>query len=186
MNKKKLRDEIKQQLASMSRPIYEQESFEIAARLYALPDWQNANMIAVTVSADFEVDTWQIIRSAWLAGKRVCVPKCYPGTKEMRFYQLNKFSDLETVYAGLYEPILQEKRYVNPKDIELMIVPGLLFNREGFRIGFGGGYYDRFLASYIGQTISLAFSIQIHPCIPVDHYDIPVQKIVTHQETIIC
>ncbi|MEM1502169.1 5-formyltetrahydrofolate cyclo-ligase [Domibacillus sp. 8LH] len=186
MDKKILRDGIKQQLAAMSRPVYEQKSFQIARRLYALPEWQESNKIAVTISADFEVDTWQIIRSAWLAGKKICVPKCHPDTKAMYFYQLEKFEDLETAYAGLYEPIPQNTTLIDAKEIELMIVPGLLFNRKGFRVGFGGGYYDRFLSSYIGQTISLAFSIQLRPDIPVEGHDIPVQKVLTDSETILC
>ena len=186
MDKKKLREMIKQQLAALSRPAYEQKSFQIAERLYALPEWKAAETVAITVSAAFEVDTWQIIRTAWLNGKKVCVPKCSRDTKEMQFYQLKKFSDLETVYAGLYEPIPEKTVPVDSKEIELMIVPGLLFNRAGFRIGFGGGYYDRFLSSYSGQTISLAFSIQLHEHLPVEKYDLPVQKILTDYETITC
>ncbi|OES44368.1 5-formyltetrahydrofolate cyclo-ligase [Domibacillus iocasae] len=186
MNKKKMRETIKQQLTAMERPVYEQKSFDIAAKLYALAEWKQAKIIALTVSADFEVDTWQLIRFAWLNGKIVCVPKCSPDTKSMQFYQLERFSDLEKVYAGLYEPNPEKTTPIHSNELDLLVVPGLLFERKGFRIGFGGGYYDRFLSSYKGQTISLAFSIQLLEKLPVEKYDMPVQKIVTDKEIIIC
>ncbi|WP_046178802.1 5-formyltetrahydrofolate cyclo-ligase [Domibacillus tundrae] len=186
MDKKEMRKMIKQRLAAMDRPVYEQKSFDIAAKMYALAEWKHAKTIAITVSADFEVDTWQLIRFAWLTGKIVCVPKCSPDTKSMQFYQLEKFSDLEKVYADLYEPNPEKATPIFSNQLDLVVVPGLLFDQKGFRIGFGGGYYDRFLSSYEGQTISLAFSIQLLETLPVEKYDLPVQKIVTDEEIIIC
>ncbi|WP_046173833.1 5-formyltetrahydrofolate cyclo-ligase [Domibacillus indicus] len=186
MDKKQIRESIKQKLAAMERPVYEQKSFEAASKLYALAEWKKAKTVALTVSADFEVDTWQLIRSAWLGGKKVYVPKCHPADRTMQFHRLDRFSDLEKVYAGLYEPNPEKTVLIEPNQLDLVIVPGLLFERRGFRIGFGGGYYDRFLSSYEGQTISLAFSIQLSDTLPVEKHDLPVQKIVTEKEVIVC
>lgn len=186
MDKKQLRAQVKQKLAVMEKPVYEQKCFDITAKLYALAEWEAASTIALTVSSPIEVDTWQIIRFAWLSGKTVYVPKCFPDTKKMDFYPLTNFADLEMVYAGLFEPTPHQTKAIKKEKIDLLIVPGLVFNRAGYRIGFGGGYYDRFLTDFKGQTISLAFSFQLSRSIPVEAFDLPVQKIVTEQEIIIC
>ena len=80
------------------------------------------------------------------------------------------------------------KRQTQPVDgdVDLCVVPGRVFNRSGYRIGWGGGYYDRFLASYAGQTLSLAYSVQVLDDIPIEAHDIPVGVIVSERELIRC
>lgn len=184
MDKKQLRNQIKHQIASMNRLTYEQRCFSIASKLYAFPQWRESDLIAVTVSSQSEVDTWQIIRQGWLENKTVCVPKCDPVQKEMTFYRINSFSSLEAGFGGLYEPSARQCEVIEPEAISAVIVPGLVFDRQGYRIGFGGGYYDRFLARYTGQTISLALSFQITDRVPAEPHDIPVQTIVTEHGVI--
>ncbi|WP_211272821.1 5-formyltetrahydrofolate cyclo-ligase [Domibacillus antri] len=186
MKKKQMRLQIKEQLSALEKTEYEQRCHLIAAQLYALPEWQRAEVIAVTVSAPYEIDTWSIIRYAWLSGKKVCVPKCAPETKEMHFYILSDFRELEKVYAGLYEPSPHMTAFISPNLINFVLVPGLLFDENGYRIGFGGGYYDRFLTAFRGTTISLAFSFQLCHEVPVEPHDVPVQKIVTEMGVINC
>ncbi len=186
MDKKQMREAMKSKLAALEKPEYEQKCFEIAKRLYALAEWEKADVIAVTVSAPFEIDTWQIIRFAWISGKIVCIPKCDPETKQMKFFKIDNFTYLEKVYAGLYEPDPVKTSFVQPDKLHLLIVPGLLFNAQGYRIGFGGGYYDRFLSKFTGKTVSLAFSFQLQNNIPVETHDLPVQKIVTDKQVINC
>ncbi|OMP67678.1 5-formyltetrahydrofolate cyclo-ligase [Domibacillus epiphyticus] len=186
MNKKQMRIEIKAQLSALEKPEYEQRCYLIAQRLYTLSEWKAADTIAITVSAPFEVDTWAIIRQAWMSEKKVCVPKCLPETKEMKFYMLSDFLELEKVYAGLYEPSPCKTKLVPCDKIDLVVVPGLLFNKKGYRIGFGGGYYDRFLAGYKGDTVSLACSFQLRDTVPIELHDFPVQKIVTDSCIINC
>jgi len=65
-----------------------------------------------------------------------------------------------------------------------LIVPGLVFNEKGYRIGFGGGFYDRFLADYHGKTVSLAFDFQVMKEIPTESFDLPVQIIITNERVI--
>ena len=79
----------------------------------------------------------------------------------MDFRILDCFDQLESVYFGLLEPIESKTKKVEPKEIDLMIVPGLGFDKDGFRLGVGGGYYDRFLQNYNGNTLSLAFQEQM-------------------------
>ncbi|MDZ5470996.1 5-formyltetrahydrofolate cyclo-ligase (plasmid) [Bacillus sp. 31A1R] len=184
-DKKNLRKQIQYNLSSISKPSYEHMSYIIAQKLFQNPSWIKATTIAVTLSNPPEVDTFQIIRKAWEEGKKVVVPKCLPKTREMDFRILTKFSQLESVYSGLLEPIESETELIAKKDIQLVIVPGLGFSRKGFRLGFGGGYYDRFLIEYEGDTLSLAFEQQILESVPVEEHDIPVKQIISNEEIIV-
>lgn len=182
--KQELRESMKIQLKGMPFPLYEDSSYRIAQRLYQDDFWENARVIAITISKAPEVDTLQIIRKAWEQGKRVVVPKCEHKTRTMDFRELTRFSQLESVYFGLFEPIASETERVSPGEIDLVVVPGLAFSMEGYRLGFGGGYYDRFLADYQGRTLSLAFKNQILANLPYEIHDIAVHKIITDYEVI--
>ena len=141
--------------------------------------------IGITISSPPEVDTFQIIRKAWDEGKQIVIPKCLPKERKMDFRKLERFDQLESVYSGLLEPIESKTNLVEPSDIDLLIVPGIAFDSEGFRMGFGGGYYDRFLQSFKGNTVSLAFREQIVSNLPKEDHDIPVEKIITDEEIFI-
>ena len=185
MNKKNLtRKEMKERLATLSKPEYEHYSYKIANALYHHEDWIQAKVIGITVSKEPEVDTYQIIRRAWESGKQVVVPKCHPKEKKLSFRTLTDFSQLESVFYGLFEPIVDQTIEIKPEEIDLLIVPGLAYTSEGYRLGFGGGYYDRFLTGFNGKTMSLAFHFQVIPQFDIEKHDIPVSKIITNQEII--
>ncbi|MDF2038615.1 5-formyltetrahydrofolate cyclo-ligase [Cytobacillus oceanisediminis] len=181
MDKKALRKKMLERMKELSKPEYEQLSYEIACSLYSSPLWLQAKTIGITVSKPPEADTWQIIRKAWEEGKRVAVPKCIPRSKQMVFRELNSFRDLESVYYGLWEPSPEKTDEVRSEEIETLIVPGLAYMKNGFRLGFGGGYYDRFLEHYEGRTVSLAFELQLINGVPVENHDKPVEMIITDQ-----
>jgi 5-formyltetrahydrofolate cyclo-ligase len=181
IEKKVLRKEIKEILLSIPKPSYEHCSYIIAQTLYKDPLWLSAHTIGITISNPPEVDTYQIIRKAWDEGKRIVIPKCLPKERKMNFHLLDRFDQLETVYSGLLEPIESETERVAPKEIDLIIVPGLGFDTDGFRLGVGGGYYDRFLQTFKGSTLSLAFQEQMIYNIPKEAHDIPVAKIITNE-----
>lgn len=186
MDKKEWRKKMKNTLSSLSKQEYEQYSYRISKSLFSTKEWQEAAVVGVTVSIAPEVDTWQVIREAWNQKKTVAVPKCLPDEKRLQFYTLTSFLELETVYYGLFEPIPERTEKMDPADIDLLLVPGLAFMNNGYRLGFGGGYYDRFLKLYKKQTASLAFSSQIVSQLPVESHDIPVQKIITEERIIEC
>ncbi|WP_338750097.1 5-formyltetrahydrofolate cyclo-ligase [Bacillus sp. FJAT-52991] len=186
MDKQLLRHNMKEVLASMSKLEYEQYSFQIAQRLFSLPLWQSAETIAVTVSRLREVNTWSLITRGWEEGKKVVVPKCYPVDRSMKYYELTSFCELETVYSGLYEPDPARTNDVDSKTIDLLIVPGLAFDKRGYRLGFGGGYFDRFLENFEGETVALLFSQQLLTEVPREVYDLPVQQLITEKEIYTC
>jgi 5-formyltetrahydrofolate cyclo-ligase len=179
--KQLLRQEIREKLKQIPKPLYEHYSFTIAQELYKDPMWQSASVIGITISLPPEVDTYQIIRTAWAEGKKVVVPKCLAKEKLLDFRILKHFNQLESVYFGLLEPITAETEPIEKKEIGLLIVPGLAFTKEGYRMGVGGGYYDRFLQHYQGSTIALAFKEQMLSEVPIEEHDIPVGKIITNE-----
>lgn len=185
MEKKQLRIQLRESLSNLSKPRYEELTSQITSQLYQDEDWKQSNIIGITISKFPEVDTYQIIRKAWELGKTVAVPKCYPKEKRMSFWIISDFSQLESVFYGLLEPIEEKTKLINHEDIDLLIVPGLGYTKEGYRIGFGGGYYDRYLKDYSGKTISLAFQLQIIPAFKTEYFDIPVAKIITNDEVIV-
>lgn len=184
--KKQLRKEMKDKLKKLSFPLYEDLSYQIATQLYNDQLWQNAETIGITISRKPEVDTFQLIRKAWEQGKKIAIPKCHPCSKELEFRSLTRFSQLEMVYSNLYEPNVSETSVVSYQEINLLIVPGLAYTQSGYRIGFGGGYYDRYLQVYKGNSLSLAFSFQVVPEIPLEPHDLPVSKLITDEGVIIC
>jgi 5-formyltetrahydrofolate cyclo-ligase len=185
MEKKQLRIQLRETLSNLSKSRYEELSKQITSQLYQDEDWKHSKIIGITISKFPEVDTYQIIRKAWELGITVVVPKCYPKEKKMSFRIISDFSQLESVFYGLLEPIEEKTKLINHEDIDLILVPGLGYTKEGYRIGFGGGYYDRYLKDYSGKTISLAFQSQIIPSFKTEYFDIPVAKIITNEEVIV-
>jgi 5-formyltetrahydrofolate cyclo-ligase len=180
-DKEQFRQKVKNQLNNLTLPMYEDLSFRVASHLYREKAWREAKTIGITISRQPEVDTFQIIRKAWEEDKEVAIPKCLPAKREMVFRSFKRFSQLEMVYSGLYEPIPSVTAEIHVREIDLMVVPGLAFTPSGFRLGFGGGYYDRLLADYSGTTVSLAFQLQIFPKLPTETHDIPVSKLITEE-----
>lgn len=184
MMKKELRINMLHKLNKLSVEQYEGKSIKIAKKLFKHPIWKDSQVIGITMSRFPEVNTTPIIEKAWQENKTVVIPKCNPQEKQMTFRILENFSQVETVFYGLSEPIESKTAAVKKTEIDLLIVPGVVYNKKGYRIGFGGGYYDRYLASYLANTISLAFSMQIVDDyrFPVEEHDIPVQTILTETE----
>ncbi|MCC3356722.1 5-formyltetrahydrofolate cyclo-ligase [Bacillus sp. REN16] len=182
--KQDMRKDMKETLRSIEKATLHKWSRDITEQVLSLPEWVNAKTIGITISGELEVNTKYLIEKAWETNKRVAVPKCHPKTKSMTFREITSFSQLEVVYYGLKEPIEDETQEVLHNEMDVLFVPGLSFVANGYRLGHGGGYYDRYLMEYQGNTVSLAFQDQLVNEIPVEPFDIPVQKIVTNTKVI--
>ena len=176
--KKKVRKDIKTSLEQLTDEQRVDYTKQISRQLFNLSEWKQAKIIGITISIPPEVPTLHIIEQAWSEGKEVAIPKCNPENKTMQFKKITSFEQLESVYSGLLEPV-EHTLKVMPYEINLLIVPGLAFTRDGYRLGFGGGYYDRFLSGYNGSTASLAFECQLMDKVPTELHDIPVHQVVT-------
>lgn len=177
---------MKTQLASLNQNSYLTYSKEIENLLLKEESVQKASIIGITISAFPEVNTEGIIKRLWDLGKTVVVPKCIPKERLMTFYKIDSYDQLEMVYMQLQEPNPLLAEPVTHTEIDLLIVPGIVYSKTGYRIGYGGGYYDRFLTNYAGQTISLAFDFQVVDEVVRDVFDFPVEKIVTNEKIIPC
>ncbi|MCT8139730.1 5-formyltetrahydrofolate cyclo-ligase [Anaerobacillus sp. CMMVII] len=180
MEKVYLRNKMKQRLAEMNEADYWQQSKKIREKLFNSTEWSEAKTIGITISTGREVDTLAIIEEAWQTNKRVVVPKCYPQKRELKFYQINSFTEVEDSFYSLKEPIISITKLVQKEDIDLVVVPGIIYDQRGYRIGYGGGYYDRFLSDYPNKTISLAFEMQIVEEVPAEEHDIAVEKLISN------
>lgn len=179
-NKIQLRREMKQHLLEMKKTEYILLCSEIKTKLLQSKEWHEATTIGITISSNREIDTTPIIEAGWKEGKRIVVPKCFPDQKELKFYKITSFQEVEDSFYSLKEPIISVTPFVEKEQIDLLIVPGLIFDKSGFRIGFGGGYYDRYLNDYHKATVALAFDFQLVDEIPKEAHDIPIRRIVTN------
>lgn len=157
---------------------------QIMKHLLMTTYWKTAQIIGISISLDYEWNTEPIIRAAWHDGKTVAIPKTFPKNHELKFYEFYSYDTLENVYHELLEPNPDQARLIKKSMIDLLIVPGLLFDASGYRIGFGGGYYDRFLDNFPNETVSLTGHDLLVDQLPVDSFDIPVHHLLTEHGTV--
>ena len=174
--KKELRQTVLNQMKKLSGKEKEQTDNWLTQRLLSSAAYQKAQVIATYLSMPHEVATLAFIKQAQLDGKRVLVPKTY-GQGRMIFVDYDE-SHLQKSSFDLMEPISEEA--VDKTEIDLIHVPGVVFNSQGFRIGYGGGYYDRYLADFAGASISSIYSFQKSDFEP-DYHDIAVKEVLTYE-----
>ena len=140
------------------QPDAERLSRQIFAQITALPQYARAHTLMLYLDIHSEVRTRWFVPDAWNAGKRVVVPYCENG--EIELFQLTSFDELEPATMGVLEPKPELRRRpdrkINPAEPDLIIAPGLAFDRRGGRLGYGKGYYDRFLHQIRGDATKLA------------------------------
>lgn len=174
INKKELRNQMIQTLKKISPTEKNRRAEAIYQELFASQIWQAAESIGVIISEEIEFPTAPIINAAFLAQKKVAVPKSMPERK-LVFHWIDPNTTFYTSKFGVHEPDTENE--ATKEQIDLLIVPGLVFNHQGKRIGFGGGFYDRYLADYQGDTVSLLFSEQLSDEWQASAYDLPVKQL---------
>jgi 5-formyltetrahydrofolate cyclo-ligase len=167
---------------SLSSEEITSQSGEIVARLMRIEAIRKASTLMAYLSFGSEVVTDDLIRWGWAAGKRIVVPLCRPEGRLLTPCRIDSFDDLETGHYGIREPKAERLLVVPPGEIDAVLVPAVAFDRRGYRVGYGGGYYDRFLPGCPrAAKIGVAFACQIVPEVPVDRYDVKVERIVTEE-----
>ena len=171
--KAELRKQVLQEMKAISQ---EQKQFidqTLIERLLHHPFYQEAKVIATYLSFPHEFQTQGLIEQALKDGKKVLIPKTYPKGR-MDFVVYDPQQLVKTSF-GLLEP-QGDLEVVDASQIDLIHVPGLSFTTKGYRIGYGGGYYDRYLEQFSGHTLSTIYPCQIQDFIPENH-DIPVEEV---------
>lgn len=158
-----------------------EKSSLISEMLFALKDYCASENILIYASMKSEVITDGIIDRALKDGKKVFCPKCMNRQAGiMEFIQIKSISDLKEGYMGIREPQILDDSIIFDGPIEktLVVVPGVAFDKRGNRIGYKGGYYDRFLFRFPGiRSVALAFTEQLVDEVPYDVHDIPIDKL---------
>lgn len=183
MTKPNLKRSLRTERIQMSKRAVREKSLRIYRQLIDMPAYQLARRIACYVSIKNEVDTRIVIQNAIGDGKQVGVPI----TREdgdMDFQSIAELNDLRPVHYGLREPIPDFQKVLLPHTIDLILVPGIAFDRSGHRIGSGGGYYDRFLARTEAVRIGLSYSFQIIDRVPAEPHDVKMDLIITEDKVI--
>lgn len=171
MDKQTLRRMIREQKRAMTTEQIEQASARLGEKFAVSALYQQAKTIYGYLPYNQEVRTVPMLQRALDEGKRVAVPKCYGD--EMRFIFLDDLSQVESGYCGIPEPIADGPVANDPTALVLM--PGLAFTERGERMGYGGGFYDRFLAAEPNHpTLALCYAFQMVEHIPTEEFDIPV------------
>lgn len=150
-------------------------------RLVSVKEFKSQKCVFVYVSRGIEVDTVRFIERCFELGKMVAAPRCNKENHTMDFYYIESFDDLEIASYNLLEPDITKCRRVEDLSTGICIVPGLSFDSEGFRLGFGMGYYDRFLSHFGGKRVGICYSDCIRWRLPHGYFDRRVDMVVTEK-----
>lgn len=185
MDKKLIRKKMSRIRSNMDKNEHREKSKIIVEKLMKSKFYKESDTIMIYVSFRREIDTHEFIKKAIKDGKTILVPITIDKGKQLKPSHLKDFDELEIGFYNILTPKEEFVRYVDPKDIDLVIVPGLGFDKEGYRVGFGGGYYDRFLSNLDSAIkLSIAFDFQILDRVPREDFDIPVDYILTEKRII--
>ena len=153
----------------------------ILKNIMKLRQYKNNDTILTYVSTKIEVDTFALIHQAIKDGKRVAVPRCIDNSREMDFYYITSTEQLEPRTFGVLEPIKEECELLTDYSNGLCIIPGLMFDFEGYRLGYGKGYYDRFLSRFHGDTAGICYSSCVQWKLVHGFYDRRADLLVTEK-----
>lgn len=187
--KKTARSQLKQILAKIPRETIETESSIVATKVIQTPQFINSKTISIFLNSPGEISTFEIMKAAFEANKRVYIPICDGFVMKMVILKdLNDFYSLIPNSWQIPEPLETDNRE-STLDLDLIIMPGLGFDKEGNRIGFGKGYYDTFLSKCFQNalerkvsrpfTIAITLTAQVVDKVPVDSNDIKPDRIIT-------
>jgi len=175
--KAELRKKILQEMKTLSQEQKQAMDRVLTERFLKHPFYQEAKTIATYLSFPHEFQTQELIKRMLKDGKKVLIPKTYPKGR-MDFVVYHPQQLVKTSF-GLLEP-QGDLEVVEPSQIDLIHVPGLAFTTEDYRIGYGGGYYDRYLEHFAGHTMSTIYPCQVQEFNSENH-DIPVQEVLIYE-----
>ncbi len=174
MDKKQLRKQIREIKKTMTREQIESKSRQLQTLFCNCQQYRNAKTVYGYLPYNQEVRTVPILEQALRDGKRVAVPKVYGD--EMRFIYMTDLSAVEKSSMGIPEPI--DDAPIADDETALVLMPGVVFDPQGHRIGYGGGFYDKFLASEPNHpTVALCYDFQVLPQLETEEFDIPVDLV---------
>ena len=188
--KQRLRTQLKAMRRGLGPSLRAEADAAVARRVRELPEWGRAGVVLAYLSVRDEVDTRTLVGDAWEAGKVVAAPRV-TGPRELAWYRVEPGDALETSRLGIEEPVARSDRLVDVVGLApdaLALVPALAFDEKGYRLGYGGGFYDAFLARFPGVSVGLAREAALVPSLgalgALEPHDRPVDLVVSESRTI--
>ena len=186
MDKKEIRALIKAQKAALTEDYVRDYSARVTERFCAQDFYRSAPVLYAYLTFNQELRTDGLIRRAWADGKRVAVPRVL-SQGVMEFYYIDSFEGFVTSAFGVPEPPEDPEKLADEPDV-LLLMPGLAFDRAHNRVGYGGGFYDRYIERYQAKGTrifkpALAYDFQIVDAIPANDFDIRVDAVLTAEES---
>ncbi len=176
--KKDIRKCVLDRRNSLSKKEWEEKSHRIIEKLTSHPFFLEAAEVYCYIDFRNEVKTRDFIEQCWKSNKKVAVPKIED--EQMKFYYISSWDDVAAGFCGIYEP---HTNHLAEESSACIVMPGAVFDQKLNRIGYGGGYYDKYLQNHPNcQTIALAFALQIEEQIPCEMHDVRPQIIITEEQ----
>ena len=182
-SKKDIRTEVKKHRKEATPEQIRKDSNAICEQFLKLPEYQEATVVFAYMDCKNEVETKLVIEQCWKDGKTVAVPKVFG--EIMKYYVIHSYDDLEDGYFGIREPKHEQLQEIICED-GLMILPGVAFDEQRHRVGYGGGFYDRYLEEHPEmKKIAFALEFQMFEEVPFEVFDRQPEKIITEKRIII-
>lgn len=175
-----LREQCRNRRKNLNPEVKAEMDAGIAEQVKRLYQYRSAKTIMIYVSTSIEVDTYKIIENALKDGKQIAVPRCIPQTRQMEFHYI---TSIEQLTPGSFSVLEPPEHYPIVSDFTgaLMLVPGFLFDCFGYRLGYGKGYYDRYMSRYNGAAVGLCYSEELRSHMYHGRYDRAVDAIVSEK-----
>lgn len=180
--KSSLRAKYKKYRLDMPEDVKKSYDEKIFSKVKNLSAYKNCKTLLAYVSTAIEVDTIMLIKQALADGKTVALPRCVVGTRDMVFYVIKSLKDLEKGSFSVPEPIPEKCRKLTDFSNAFCIVPALVYDSSGFRLGYGKGYYDRFLSAHKGMyLVGIGYCGCTVTKLVHGRFDVPVDLLVTEK-----
>ncbi|MBQ31113.1 MAG: 5-formyltetrahydrofolate cyclo-ligase [Deltaproteobacteria bacterium] len=189
MSSSSLKSDVRQHGLAQRRTLTPEQRQAFTLRMWKhLQAWvpfQQIRTLHCSLPLPEEPDTTTWFERAWTLGKQTAVPCMTLGTLELKHTRLTSLEHLQRGAFGVPEPIPEFREWVQPESLDLVLVPGVAFDQNGGRLGFGKGYYDRFLSKTSALRMGVAFSVQVIPDVPTESHDVPMNALLTENGIIL-
>ncbi len=180
ISKQQIRREIEAQRGVLDTQWLEAASVRIVENLQSLEVFQSSETVALYMAIAGEVNLDSLFQKCRELGKRTCIPVFNAKEKLYEMAEITPETECSTGHYGIREPL--SPALIPMGNVDLVVVPGVAFDRKGNRLGRGGGYYDRLLEEFSGTSVAVTFDFQVLPTIPVEQHDKPVDILVTEMK----
>lgn len=176
-----MKKELRKKLKTQRRNINDKPAADSKICNYLIESsiYKNADTILFYAALDDEINIDDCINNALSQGKKAALPVCLDDNGNMKFYYINSLNDIKTGHFGVREPDTDICREVTNYNCSICIVPAIAYDKKGYRLGYGKGYYDRFLENFSFISVGLCYNELIMDALPIGEHDIPVDYMIT-------